>query len=1044
MRYLFIVLYFLPVIASGQPCSANPGMSPSTAIAVCGSSVFQQSSVANCTGPTNIPHTGCSSPVTTANSYWYKFHCFQAGTLAFTIRATVPGDDFDWELFDITGAPSPDVVLTNASYQLSLNLFGNTAAVPNTGCSASGVGNVNCEGPTNAFNAMPNLVAGNDYLLMVTNYSASGNGYSLSFNGGTAVITDPIPPAIDHVETGCDVTKLQVFFTKDIRCQSVTASGSEFTIMPGNIPVSSVTAQCPQTFNSITQLTVNLPALAAGNYILVVNNGTDGNTFNDACNNSLAAGSSIPFSVVGQAPGSISNITFAGCAPTVFTVKLTKPVFCSSLTPTGSEFSITPGNPAIASVISPDCASGSTYTKTIQITLQNPLPFNNYQLLLGNGTDGNTLIDTCNTAMSPSSTPFTISSTPAPVIQSIDFNECHPDQLALNFDKGINCNSLSANGSEFTINPGNIPIASITSNCIPGSYTSQVIVYLQSALPAGNFSVNVNNGSDGNTISDTCFSFIAAGYSKSFVTTQAPLPIFDSVVYNKCNPSTIRAYYSKPIKCATVSADGSDFTISGPSAVTITSAATDPANCTLGYTNWIDLQLAQPINLTGNYLLHNKVGTDGNGIIDTCSAAQSTTETIPFTAFAKPSAAFTNQVLLGCTNDTIRLAHPGGNGVNVWTWNMSDNTTASGQNVTHLFPVSTVTAVIQLIVSNGQCPDTSTVTITLNNAYQASFTTNITDTTCLGNPVSFTNTSTGSNFSYQWQFGDNSSFNGQTAPNHLYTTPGDYSISLIGTNNIGCSDTARHPISIEAKPQIDFGTLNPNYCSGENVQLTANLQGNISNYVWDNGDGKTFTNKSQINFSYANEKSYSITLSATDRFCGQVQKIKTTQVFLVPVVALGNDTTFCPGLSTIIGPVSNPAYSYLWSTGAITSQISTDQVSKTYKLTVSNNGCNASDDIVVKVLLTCLIKVPNAFTPNGDGLNDLLKAINADLATNFSLSVYNRFGQRIFFTRNPLKGWDGTYKGQPAETGAYVWQLNYTDPVSGKIISQSGSSLLLR
>ena len=239
--------------------------------------------------------------------------------------------------------------------------------------------------------------------------------------------------------------------------------------------------------------------------------------------------------------------------------------------------------------------------------------------------------------------------------------------------------------------------------------------------------------------------------------------------------------------------------------------------------------------------------------------------------------------------------------------------------------------------------------------------------------------------------------------------------------------------------------LNTKYCSGDIVRLTANIQGNnVSNYTWDNGDGKTFSNQQQINFSYANENNYTISLTVNDRYCGQVKQTKTTQVYLIPVVALGNDTTFCPGLSTILGAPNNSAYTYLWSTGGTTAQITTDQISKTYKLTASNNGCTAAGDIKVKVLLTCLIKVPNAFTPNSDGLNDQLKAINADLAKNFSLSVYNRLGQRVFFTRNPLKGWDGFYKGQPADSGAYVWQVSYIDPVSGKAVFDKGSSLLIR
>jgi len=95
------------------------------------------------------------------------------------------------------------------------------------------------------------------------------------------------------------------------------------------------------------------------------------------------------------------------------------------------------------------------------------------------------------------------------------------------------------------------------------------------------------------------------------------------------------------------------------------------------------------------------------------------------------------------------------------------------------------------------------------------------------------------------------------------------------------------------------------------------------------------------------------------------------------------------------------------------------------------------------VLTACIIKVPNAFTPNKDGLNDLLLATNADLAKNFSFKVFNRIGEVVFSTNNPLEGWNGLYKGNPAEIGTYVWMLSYIDPWNGKAIKEKGTSILL-
>ena len=91
-----------------------------------------------------------------------------------------------------------------------------------------------------------------------------------------------------------------------------------------------------------------------------------------------------------------------------------------------------------------------------------------------------------------------------------------------------------------------------------------------------------------------------------------------------------------------------------------------------------------------------------------------------------------------------------------------------------------------------------------------------------------------------------------------------------------------------------------------------------------------------------------------------------------------------------------------------------------------------------------MIQVPGAFSPNNDGLNDKLKAVNADLARSFTLKVYNRNGQLLYSTTVPTEGWDGNYKGVKAETGTYVWQLRYIDPWTGKLVFTKGTSILLR
>ena len=531
--------------------------------------------------------------------------------------------------------------------------------------------------------------------------------------------------------------------------------------------------------------------------------------------------------------------------------------------------------------------------------------------------------------------------------------------------------------------------------------------------------------------------------AKPFIATQAPKPIFDSVQFDKCNPTFIKVFYDHAIKCSSVSADGSDFTITGPSVVTINSATTD-VTCAQGYTNWVLLQFAVPINTFGNYVLHNGIGTDGNGIIDTCLASQNVAETFAFTALIKPSPVFASQLNWGCVMDTIVLSHPGGNGINSWTWIFSDGSILSGQAVTYVLPVATPTIDVKLIVSNGFCSDSSTASFTLGNVFKAVFTNAPKDTTCLGTPVNFTDASTGTITQYLWEFGDATQFIGQNPPAHVFPGVTNYIIKLIVTDNHGCRDTASSKLVITALPNLNFSGLAAQYCTGNLVFLSRQPYPDFVSYTWDNGDGIIFQNNIHVEFRYPNEGVYTITLAGTHKYCGATQVSKSVPVYAVPKVDLGRDTVLCPNVQLSIGISPVAGYTYLWNTGAISSQIFSDIFSRNYTLKADNHGCNASDALAIKVLPACLIKVPGAFTPNGDGLNDRLKAVNADLAKNFSLKVYNRGGQLVFSTNNTVEGWDGYFKGEMAEPGAYVWMLKYNDPWTGKPVFEKGTSILLR
>lgn len=106
-------------------------------------------------------------------------------------------------------------------------------------------------------------------------------------------------------------------------------------------------------------------------------------------------------------------------------------------------------------------------------------------------------------------------------------------------------------------------------------------------------------------------------------------------------------------------------------------------------------------------------------------------------------------------------------------------------------------------------------------------------------------------------------------------------------------------------------------------------------------------------------------------------------------------------------------------------------------------GCSATTRQYLKVAANCYIAVPNAFTPNGDGLNDELSPLNAYKATNLLFRVYNRFGYLLFETRDWTRKWNGTFRNENQPMDTYIWTLEYNDATKKKIV-QRGTTVLIR
>ncbi len=441
LLFIFLIIYSCP--AFSQACTTQ-GQTPSTAFPVCGTTTFQQNTVPLCS-TNNLYVPGCSgtdnADYENKNPFFYKFTCYVSGSLGFVITPNADNEDYDWQLYDITGR-DPNEIFTNNSLVVTGNWSGSYGS---TGASSSGVNFIQCASIPNQnkprFAAMPNLIAGHEYLLMVSHFTNTQSGYSLAFGGGTAVITDPALPHLQNAKADCDGRVITLKLNKKVRCNSLTATGSEFSISPAvTTVVGATTTTCSPGFD-FTEVKITLASpLPGGNYQLVINNGSDGNTLKDFCDNTIPVGEQVPFQYVLPQPIFADSIGRVGCAPDSVRIYFPKKINCNSIAANGSDFLVTGPSPVTVVSAFGNCING----KTEYIVVKFATPIYNkgtYQLTLKAGTDGSVIIDECGQETPLQTLPFRVEDTVSARFQYTNRLGCQRDTLTFSHNGAHDVNT---------------------------------------------------------------------------------------------------------------------------------------------------------------------------------------------------------------------------------------------------------------------------------------------------------------------------------------------------------------------------------------------------------------------------------------------------------------------------------------------------------------------------------------------------------------------------------------------------------------------------
>ncbi len=338
------------------------------------------------------------------------------------------------------------------------------------------------------------------------------------------------------------------------------------------------------------------------------------------------------------------------------------------------------------------------------------------------------------------------------------------------------------------------------------------------------------------------------------------------------------------------------------------------------------------------------------------------------------------------------------------------------------------------------------------------------ETGCDSYTIGFTNNSqpiyTSVNFSnttFQWDFGDGTTSAAQT-PAHTYADTGTYQVRLIIFPGLHCADTAYNNALVY--PYLIPGFTWRDSCSNNQITFTNTSTatgGWIDSTRWTIlQDTQQLATINSYSASYDFTKApqtYTILLAeSTDKGCKAIDT-QYVSIYKSPVPLASHDTILSIGATLQLdaddgnfgnGGTFNWSPPYGLSDPSVANPILNSTTDTTYSVTVTNShGCTLTDSIEVKYYKGPSVYVPNAFSPNNDGRNDLLKPIPVGVSHFSFFRVFNRWGLMLFETSQPFQGWDGTYQGKPMAAGTYVWQVAGID-YHQHHFNETGTVILIR
>ena len=434
-------------------------------------------------------------------------------------------------------------------------------------------------------------------------------------------------------------------------------------------------------------------------------------------------------------------------------------------------------------------------------------------------------------------------------------------------------------------------------------------------------------------------------------------------------------------------------------------------------------------------------------VIENCNQ----TENVELTVLVKPGppADFTisNQL---CLSDTVRFTGTTStvNGLFNYTsylWNFDDGSTQNTKDSRKRFATTGNHDVRYRVFADNGCIGDTIKTINIINGTGPQLSLNITGNRCKDSVLTFTSSITpnASNpTTWYWDFGGGQTVTSSTSNSTTHSFPAagtNIPIRHTTTFTTGCQpDTITINIPfIHNNPTASFSITADTLCPGKPVQYSSTISAaSVRNWSWNFGNG-TGNQAPPFNRPFVNSGNYSVSVVITDTSgCGSAPVTQNIVINSAPLVNAGPDKYISVNTSTTLDATVSPAgnYSYFWTPGTYLSSatvlnpVSTPAFTPvTYTLEVTDRTTFCTGKDAVTIVPVSQLYIPTAFTPNNDGRNDKWNIPGLALYPDAVVSVYNRWGEKIYEAKNYINNpWDGKYKGmlQSGDTFVYTIMLN--------------------